>query len=79
MVGNRTYNSKTFEYTHGYGIVVTSATGVTQDGNIKYIQNDVSGKDDVIKVTSPQIYYGLETNGIVVTKSNNQKEYDYTF
>ena len=78
MVGNRTYDSKTYEYTHGYGIVVTSATGVTQEGNVKYIQNDVTGKDDVIKVTSPQIYYGLETNGIVVTKSNNQKEYDYT-
>ena len=78
MVDNRTYNSKTYEYTHGYGIVVTSATGVTQEGNIKYIQNDITGKDDVIKVDSPQIYYGLETNGIVVTKSNNQKEYDYT-
>ena len=33
------YNNKTYEYTHGYGIVVTSATGATQEGNIKYIQN----------------------------------------
>jgi len=78
MIGNRTYVSNTYEYTHGYGIVVTSATGVTQEGNIKYIQNDVTGRDNVINVTLPQIYYGLETNGIVVTKSSKQEEYDYT-
>ena len=78
IAANRTYNSKTYEYTHGYGIVVTSATGVTEEGNIKYIQNDIIGKDDVIEITSPQIYYGLKTDGIVVTKSSNQKEYDYT-
>ena len=74
----RTYNSKTYEYTHGYGVIVTSATGVTQEGNIQYIQNDVTGKENIINISSPQIYYGLETNSIVVTQSNKQTEYDYT-
>ena len=78
LSNKRTYNSKTYEYTHGYGIVITSATGVTQEGNIQYIQNDITGKENVIKISSPQIYYGLETDSIVVTKSNNQMEYDYT-
>lgn len=74
----RTYNSKTYEYTHGYGVIVTSATGVTQEGNIQYIQNDVTGKENVIKISCPQIYYGLETNSTVVTQADKQTEYDYT-
>lgn len=78
IVGNRTYDSKTYEYTHGYGIIVTSATGATADGNVKYIQSDISGKNESIEVNLPQIYYGLETNGTVVTNSSSQKEYDYT-
>ncbi len=70
----RTYNSKTFEYTHGYGTIMTSATSTDEDGGIEYIQNKV--EDNQTKV--PQIYYGLETNNTVVTNSKNQDEYDYT-
>ena len=74
----RTYNSKTYEYTHGYGLIVTSATTITEDGNIRYIQNDIAGEDNTLNVKKPQIYYGLETNNIVVTQPNGDDEYDYT-
>ena len=74
----RTYNSKTYEYTHGYGLIVTSATSITEDGNVDYIQNDITGKDSKIQISTPQIYYGLETDSIVVTQPNNKTEYDYT-
>lgn len=74
----RTYNSKTYEYTHGYGLIVTSASEVTEDGKIKYIQNDISGSDSKIKITTPQIYYGLETNTTVVTNAKNKNEFDYS-
>lgn len=73
----RTYNSKTYEYTHGYGIIFTSATSVNENGEIEYIQNDISGKEEKINIATPQIYYGLETNTTVVTKAKGKKEFDY--
>lgn len=74
----RTYNSKTYEYTHGYGAILTSATDFTENGAIKYIQNDISRKDEYIKISTPQIYYGLETNYTVITNGKDVSEYDYT-
>lgn len=73
----RTFNSKTFEYTHGYGLIFTSATEATLNGELKYIQNDITGADNKIYIKTPQIYYGLETNTTVVTNAKNKKEFDY--
>lgn len=72
------YNNKTYEYTHGIGQIVTSATQTTEDGNIQYMQKDIEGKDNIYEITEPRIYYGLETNSTVVTNTKNKTEYDYT-
>ena len=75
----RTYNSKTYEYTHGYGLIFTSGSETTSDGTIKYLQNDLTGNEtNVVKVTEPRIYYGLETNTTVVTNAKDKKEFDYS-
>ena len=74
----RTYSNKTYEYTHGRGQIVASATDVSETGNLNYIQKDVSGEDDKLGTVNQQIYYGLETNNIVATNAKNRKEYDYT-
>lgn len=71
----RTYNSKTFEYTHGYGAILTSATSTTEDGEIEYFKNEIVDSNYVKK---PQIYYGLKTDNAVAVGETNQKEYDYT-
>ena len=55
------YNNKTYEYTHGIGEIVASATSVAEDGNIQYIQKDISGADNVYDIKEPRIYYGVET------------------
>ena len=72
----RTYNSKTYEYTHGYGAIITSASTLDDSNNITYIQK---GLDDngPIKVEQPRIYFGLQTNQTIITNVNNNKEYDY--
>ena len=75
---SRTYNNKTYEYTHGIGEIVTSAVNTTETGSIKYIQNDISGDDNKIKITQPRIYFGLETNDTIATGTTNKDEYDYT-
>ena len=74
----RTYTNKTYEYTHGRGEIITLATESTESGNIKYVQSDVSGSDEVINIEEPRIYFGLETNETIATNAKNKQEYDYT-
>ena len=74
----RTYSNRTYEYTHGMGEIITLATESTESGNIKYVQSDVSGSDQVINVTEPRIYFGLETDETIATNAKNKQEYDYT-
>lgn len=72
------YNNKTYEYTHGIGQIVASATNVSEDGSVKYLQKDITGTDNIYEITEPRIYYGLETNSTAVTNTKNKTEYDYT-
>lgn len=74
----RTYNNKTYEYTHGMGEIIASATESTISGNVQYIQKEVSGKDEQIDIKQPRIYFGLETDEIIATNAKNKQEYDYT-
>ena len=76
IASNRiTYNSKTFEYTHGYGTIFTSAVSTTEEGSIEYVKNDISDSSIIKK---PQIYYGLKTDNAVAVGKTNTEEYDYT-
>lgn len=75
---SRTYNNKTYEYTHGNGVVITSATTVDGKGSLVDLQKDfVASSSDVVTITQPRIYFGLETNDTVVTNSKDKKEFDY--
>ena len=74
---NGTYNNKTYEYTHGFGTIITSATNTTESGNVNHLQKSFEQTDEVINIKEPRIYFGLETNSTVVTNSNSKKEFDY--
>lgn len=74
----RTYNNKTYEYTHGMGQIVIDSTSTNLTGGINYIQKDVSGKDEQLGATRQEIYFGLETNDTIATNTKNKQEYDYT-
>ena len=74
----RTYNNKTYELTHGMGVIISSATSSSETGNAKYIQKEISGNDEKIKISEPRIYFGLETKQQVATNAKNKQEYDYT-
>jgi len=75
---NGTYNNKTYEYTHGYGVIVTSAVSTNSSGNLNNLQKDfVSSNKDIIAISEPRIYFGLQTKNNIVTNSNNRKEFDY--
>ncbi len=74
----RTYNNKTYEYTHGKGQIVVDSTLTTENGGISYIQKDISGKDDKLGTKAQDIYFGLETDDTIATNAKSKKEYDYT-
>lgn len=73
----RTYNNKTYEYTHGYGAIITDASVTSKTGGLNYIKNDFSQTQEPPGISEPRIYFGLETNNIVVTNSEGKLEYDY--
>lgn len=74
----RTYNNKTYEYTHGYGVILTSATSVDEKGNLIDLQKDYTSQlSDIVSINEPRIYFGLETNDTVVTNSKTKNEFDY--
>ena len=73
----RTYNNKTYEYTHGYGVIITDASKTTENGGLSYIKSDFSQMLNEPTITQPRIYFGLETNNIAVTSEDEKNEYDY--
>lgn len=73
----RTYNNKTYEYTHGYGTVITSASETSETGGLKYIKSSFIDTETNISITEPRIYFGLKTDDIIATNQEGNIEYDY--
>lgn len=75
--GSRTYKNKTYQYTHGYGVVASSINKTDELGNIKNIQSSYDLSENKIYISEPRIYYGLTTNDTVVVNAQNTPEFDY--
>lgn len=73
---NDTYENKTYNYTHGYGSIITSASKTDERGGLQYIQVDFNGNEK-ISLIEPRIYFGLKTNSSIVVNSEDKKEFDY--
>ena len=75
---NRTYNNKTYQYTHGYGVVVVDASDLDEKtGALSYIQSEYNQTGNKIQVSEPRIYFGMATNDIIVTNVEGKEEFDY--
>ncbi len=75
---DRSYNNKTFEYTHGYGVVVTNPNEVDRNGYVTILQNDFDeNNNDILQIKEPRIYYGLETDSEIIVNSKFGGEFDY--
>ena len=71
------YTNTSYEYTHGYGVVVTSASEINNNGDILNLQKSFSNESNLINISNPRIYFGLSNNKTIVTNSNNNNEFDY--
>lgn len=65
------------KYTHGYGIVMSPATGTTDDGMPQFYFMDVPPVTTTdLKLERPEIYYGELTNDYVILDTK-EPEFDY--
>lgn len=72
-----TYNNKTYQYTHGFGNIITYANNVDSTGNIEYVQKGFDMQNDEVYINEPRIYFGMQTNSTIITNSDNKSEFDY--
>jgi len=72
-----TYNNKTYEYTHGFGTIISYANSVDSTGNIQYVQKSFNEQENEIKTEEPRIYFGMQTNNAIITNLSNKSEFDY--
>lgn len=74
----RSYNNKTFQFTHGYGVVVSDPSSPDKNGYITTIQSEFNERNtDIIHISEPRIYYGLETDNEIIVNSKFGEEFDY--
>jgi len=72
-----TWVNRHFQYTHGYGAVMSPVNRATKEGLPEFFVEDIPPISTVgINVDRPQIYFGERTTGYVVVNSR-QKEFDY--
>ena len=71
-----TYNNKTYEYTHGFGSVISYANKIDGAGNIEYVQKGFY-TDNQINIDQPRIYFGMGTDDAIITNLSNKSEFDY--
>ena len=70
------YNNRTLRYTHGYSLVVSTATDSDNDGYAEYLLSDFTSENN-LNIKQPRIYFGLDTNSTIKVNTNFGKEYDY--
>ena len=72
-----TWVNQHFQYTHGYGAVMSPVNRATPEGLPEFFVEDIPPVSRVgINITQPQIYFGEEAMDYVVVNSR-QKEFDY--
>lgn len=73
----RTWVNLRLQYTHGYGIVMSPAAEVSQEGLPAFLVRDLPPRSvPGLEITRPEIYYGEQTADYVIVKTD-EKEFDY--
>ena len=76
---SRTWINEKLIYTHGYGVTMNTANGFTREGLPDFLLKNMpveSAATEEIKLTRPEIYFGIKTNTDVYVKTN-QQEFNY--
>lgn len=77
QMGSGSWVNTHFQFTHGYGAVMSPVNKATEQGLPDFFIKDMPPRSSVgINITTPQIYYGEMTNNYVIANSS-EKEFDY--
>ncbi|MGH9338613.1 MAG: UPF0182 family protein [Acidobacteriota bacterium] len=69
--------NKHFQFTHGYGVVLSPVNEVTEEGLPSFFIQDIPPHSSVdLQITRPEIYFGERTTHPVFVKTDMQ-EFDY--
>lgn len=76
---SRNWVNERLIYTHGYGVVMNTASEFTPEGRPRFIVSEMPLRSIApeINITRPEIYFGQETNEHVYVKTK-QPEFNYT-
>jgi uncharacterized protein len=73
----RTWVNDHLVFTHGYGLVMTPVNRISGEGLPEFYIKDIPPQSPIgLRVTRPELYYGLLANQYVIVKTRN-KELDY--
>lgn len=75
---SRNWVNERLIYTHGYGIVMNTASEFTPEGRPRFVVSEMPLRSTApeINITRPEIYFGQETQGHVYVKTT-QKEFNF--
>jgi len=73
------YINKTFQYTHGLGVVMSPVNTVDNNGEPTFILNELKPEPSYngLKITEPRIYFGEKTDNNVIVNAVGINEIDY--
>lgn len=74
----QTWVNQRLQYTHGYGAVASPVNEVTSEGRPLFLLEDIppTAASPAVKVTQPEIYFGEQTDSMVVVNTKTG-EFDY--
>lgn len=75
---SQTWVNRHLQYTHGYGACLSPVNRSGDEGLPDFWLKDIppEARNPDLKITRPEIYYGLATNDFVLVKTT-EKEFDY--
>ena len=73
----QSFNNQMFQYTHGFGLVMSPANRTTSTGLPDYFIKDIPPVSTNLTVSQPRIYFGEKTENNVIVKTK-LAEFDYT-
>jgi uncharacterized membrane protein (UPF0182 family) len=73
----QSFNNLMFQYTHGFGLVMSPANRVTSTGLPDYFIKDIPPVSKGLEINQPRIYFGEQTENNVIVKTK-LLEFDYT-
>lgn len=77
-IDSRKSTNGSTDYTHGFFGIITDANTMDSKGGVRYISREYENPElNGIRIEEPRIYYGLETNSVILTKTKSGPEFDF--